>query len=468
MIRLVLATALLLAAPLPAEDSLASLKIDQASNEPLFRGMGPYHRTIKTSSAAAAQYFNQGLIFLYGYNYAESVRSFRAAERLDPRCAICYWGEALALSEAANAFGAKTVCAPANAALQQAKSLSSEASPIEQALIEALAKRFRYHADSCTLDNTGYANGMKKVYQAYPKDPDVAALYVDAEMGVVDMSQDMREGHPTGYTKELLKTLETGMAQYPYHPGLNHFAIHAYEECGLPQKALEAAQRLDNLVPTCGHLQHMPAHIYYAVGRYGDATAANLRGIAADEALFRQGGVKVPQMAAFYLHNYFYLFRSLVMEGKAGEAIQQSQQLISKLDTGYLPSTPYYDDLFHSVPFLLMARFGQWNALAQATPPSNTRPFSLAMWHYSQGIAALHKGEATAAERELKLLKNQEQNVNFKRLKPIVTLAILHLSGEIAGNQGESQRQRNFLSQAAQLQQQLHLDMLPWYVPIHH
>src|SRR5215470_1821679 len=63
---------------------------------PLFKGMGEFHRVITTKDAGAQRYFDQGMVLAFGFNHAEAIRSFRAAQKLDPACAMCFWGEALA------------------------------------------------------------------------------------------------------------------------------------------------------------------------------------------------------------------------------------------------------------------------------------------------------------------------------------------------------------------------------------
>ena len=64
---------------------------------PLFDNLGNFTRKVTTSSAEAQRYFNQGMVLTYGFNHAEAGRSFREAARLDPQCAMCWWGAALVL-----------------------------------------------------------------------------------------------------------------------------------------------------------------------------------------------------------------------------------------------------------------------------------------------------------------------------------------------------------------------------------
>src|SRR5579862_6018331 len=61
-----------------------------------FSGLGPHHRHLSTRSRDAEAFFNQGLELMYGFNKDEAVRSFTEATRLDPKCAVAYWGIATA------------------------------------------------------------------------------------------------------------------------------------------------------------------------------------------------------------------------------------------------------------------------------------------------------------------------------------------------------------------------------------
>ena len=62
---------------------------------PLYTDLGTYQQRITTASPQAQAYFDQGLRLVYGFNHLEAQRAFREAARLDPTCAMCYWGVAL-------------------------------------------------------------------------------------------------------------------------------------------------------------------------------------------------------------------------------------------------------------------------------------------------------------------------------------------------------------------------------------
>ncbi|HSE44528.1 MAG TPA: hypothetical protein VLA89_04270, partial [Gemmatimonadales bacterium] len=67
-----------------------------ADSVPLYDDLGSYHFAVTTKVSAAQAYFDQGLRLVYGFNHGEAIRAFTEGARLDPSCAMCYWGIAYA------------------------------------------------------------------------------------------------------------------------------------------------------------------------------------------------------------------------------------------------------------------------------------------------------------------------------------------------------------------------------------
>src|SRR4029079_18314654 len=149
-----------------------------SSTVPLYTDLGSHHKRISTRVPATQQYFDQGLRFVYGFNHAEAIRSFARAAELDPTCAMCYWGIALAYGPHVNAPMDSASGVAAYAAAQKALALTSHATAPERAYIEALAQRYEADppADRARLD-TVYSRAMGQVANTYPKDLDAATLY---------------------------------------------------------------------------------------------------------------------------------------------------------------------------------------------------------------------------------------------------------------------------------------------------
>src|SRR5712672_2394113 len=252
---------------------------------PLWTGLGPITYKITTANERAQAYFDQGLRLAYAFNHGEAQRAFRTAQKLDPDCAMCFWGEALVLGPNINLPMQDDAVAPAYAAAQKAKALAGKASPREQALIGALATRYGSDpkAARAPFDKT-YATEMAKVATQFSDDDEIATLYAEAVMDLSPWTYWKPGGRePNPQSVPIVPTLERVLARNPNHPGAIHFYIHAVEASDRPKRAEPYADRLRGAIPGAGHLVHMPSHIYYRVGRYLDALEDNKTAVKVDE-----------------------------------------------------------------------------------------------------------------------------------------------------------------------------------------
>src|SRR5512134_142970 len=210
---------------------LAWVVASPADSVPLYDNLGSHHRAITTSVPRAQQYFDQGLRLSYGFNHPEAIRAFREAQRLDPDCAMCWWGEASAWRPNINAPMDSSAGVAAHAAAQRAMAHLAHASPVEQALIRAIAARYAAvpPAARAPLDSA-YAIAMADAARQFPTDLDVATLYADALMNLRPWNYWNRaDGSPYPGTETMVAQLERVIAANPNHPGACHFYIHAVE-----------------------------------------------------------------------------------------------------------------------------------------------------------------------------------------------------------------------------------------------
>jgi hypothetical protein len=167
----------------PAAKAAVSGAPPAATDQPLIPGLGARGFKITTASKEAQQYFDQGLRLAWNFNHAEAQRAFQKAQRFDPNCAMCYWGEAYVLGPNINVPFDPQANAPAVAAAAKASSLAGKASPREQALIAAIAAR--YSADpklERPMLDEAYANAMASAAAKFPDDLDIQAMYAEALM----------------------------------------------------------------------------------------------------------------------------------------------------------------------------------------------------------------------------------------------------------------------------------------------
>jgi tetratricopeptide (TPR) repeat protein len=450
----------------PPEDRIA----------PLLKGMGDHHMTITTSDSMAQRFFDQGLVLYYGFIHAEAVRSFREAARLDPECAMCYWGIAQALGPNINAGMPEDAVPKAWTALQKAQARKAQASTREQAYIEALSKRYAEHPpeDRSPLDQA-YADAMRVLAQQYPDDPDAQALFAEALMVTTPWDYWKENDEPKPVTEDILATLEATMEQFPTHPGANHFYIHTVEAVH-PEWGVEAAERLADLVPGAGHLVHMPSHIYIRVGRYHAASLANERAIEADSAYAAQSHAQGLYPVAYMPHNYHFLWASATMEGRGQRAIEAAQSMTARIDTSQM-RLPGYGTLQHYwiTPLYAQVRFGRWNAILNQQQPAGDLIYPTAVWHYARAIAFIRTNQPDRAEHALSRLqaladhpKLDEVTVwDINSTAAIVQIAAEVVAGEWAAAQGNYAAAIQHLESGVRLEDALNYDEPPtWHHPV--
>jgi len=230
-------------------------------------GLGGIDHPVTTKSVEAQKFFNQGLMYLYAFNHAEAINSFRHAAELDPEMAMAYWGVALGLGSNYNITADKAQLTEAYSTLQKAISLGSRASEAERDYIAALSKR--YSADAASdrekLGND-YRDAMKALVAKYPDDLDAATLYAESMMNLRPWQLWSLDGKPAEGTLDILAVLEGVLKRNPRHTGANHYFIHAIEASPNPERGLAAADRLLGLAPNAGHLVQMPSHIDLRTG----------------------------------------------------------------------------------------------------------------------------------------------------------------------------------------------------------
>ena len=454
-------------------------EVAQRAGAPLFEGMGDHHHAITTSDSLAQKYFNQGLIIDFAFNHAESVRSFKAAQNLDPSCAMCFWGEALALGPNINVTSnGKAVMDEASQlaayqAIQKALELKGGASKQEQDYIDALAPR--YTADVLTerdAQDMAYADAMRELHQKYPDDDDAASLFAEALMTTMPWDYWIDPENPRPHTEEVIAALETVLDRSPEHPMALHLYIHAVEASSSPGRAEAAADMLGDQVPGAGHLVHMPSHIFWRVGRYHDASEANVKAAAVDESYIAQCNAQGFYPAMYYPHNIHFLWAASSMEGRSKVAIDAANRVAANVHAGVIGEFPMVE-FFHTIPLLALTQFGRWDEILQQPQPAADLDYSNAIWHYVRATAFAAKGdlEAANAEREaLQPLRDTDKILYldgvFYPATQLLNIADELVQGDIAMAGGHTEAAIQHYSAAVDEQDSLPYTEPPfWYYP---
>jgi tetratricopeptide (TPR) repeat protein len=259
---------------------------------------------------------------------------------------------------------------------------------------------------------------MGSLFKRFPGDPDVAVLYADAVMNTMPWDYWGKDGKPKPGISEALGAIETAIRISPDHPGANHIYIHAVEASPDPDRAIPSAEKLGGLVPGAGHLVHMPSHIFIRVGRYGDASEANIKAIAADEDYITQCRAQGIYPAAYYPHNIHFLFASLAMEGRSKEAMEAARKVSTRHESEHLEDPNFgFAHLLKAMPMFAMVRFGQWDDVLKEPEPDDTMRFARAMRHWSRGHALVAKNDLRSASAELEKLRQIAKDPALGQLK---------------------------------------------------
>jgi tetratricopeptide (TPR) repeat protein len=438
-----------------------------ADSVPLYANLGKHHHEISTRVAKAQLYFDQGLRLVFGFNHAEAIRAFKESARLDPACAMCYWGIALAYGPHVNAPTDSASSVAAYAAVQKALAQPAK-NPKEQAYVRAVATRYASMppTNRAGLDSA-YAKAMGELVRKYPDDLDAATLYAEALMDLRPWNYwKQPSGEPYPGTLEIVAQLERVLQTNPNHPGACHFYIHAVEAVQ-PQKAVACAERLANLMPGDGHMVHMPGHIYIRVGRYADAIKSNIHAVHTDESYIQDQRPVGVYPIAYFPHNLHFLSFAATMAGRSAQAIDAARGLLSKTDLQVARQVPMVQSF---VPFLdlTLVTFGRWKEVLQQPLPPAELSYARAMAHYARGVAFAATGQWSESEAELDAVQKLAGAAPPEN-KPVFDIAMHALLGEIAARKDKLGESITHFQKAKQIEDGiLYFEPPSWYYPIRH
>lgn len=351
--------------------------------------MGPesttrFQHRIRTQVPDVQRLFDEGLTLHYGFNRQGARRAFSAAARLDPGAAMPHVGLALSFGPNLNTESIPADVVSGCTAGRRGAALARQAD--ERGYAEALIARF---CDGLSFESgTAYAIGMGTLFHEHPDDPDAATLYADSLM--------MLHPRTAEQNAEMVGVLELVLRRWPNHPGANHYYIHAVEGSASPQRGLASARRLETLVPTVGHLLHMPSHIHTRLGDYGSAIASNERAAAADRAYLQRYPGDGEQMMS-YEHDIESLAAALGSAGQFARARQAAEQPLP--GHGPAPGAAGHMSSLPTLRVLVLSRFFKWDDVVRSPLPPSGGP-ALALHHFARASAFVQLGRAAPADAE--------------------------------------------------------------------
>ncbi|KAJ5362677.1 Tetratricopeptide-like helical [Penicillium brevicompactum] len=461
-----------------------------------YYNLGDFGHKITTSSADAQVWFNRGLIWVYSFNHMEGAYCFEQAIAHDPACAMAYWGLAYAVGPNYNkpweSFDLGDLHASVKRgynASREAKKYVANATPLEQALVEAI--QFRFLTDQPAKDypalNKNYADAMKVAYDQFGHDLDVATIYADSLMNMTPWALwDLftRKANPEAPTMEVQRVLERALSQVDNganrNPGLLHLYIHFIEMSPSPELGINAADHLRDLVPDAGHVRHMPTHLDILIGDWRRSIASNYQSTLADDKYFRKSGAK--NFYTFYrMHDYHSLVYAAMFAGQSKVALDAvtRMELTVPEDVLRIPSPPMADWLeqFMSIRVHVLVRFGMWEELRQMELPEDKTLYAAttAAIHYGRAVAFAATSDVASARQEQKSFLEAWSKVPETRrayngtMVDVFKVAEKMLEGEIEYRCGNFDQAFEALRVAIDIEDRLpYSEPWSWMQPVRH
>lgn len=385
---------------------------------PLFDDVPPSGLVPTSENETARRYFDQGMLLMYGFNHAAAIRSFRMAQQLDPDCALCAWGEALSYGPNINAPMNPDDNPKALAALARAQAAAASATPLEQRLIEALALRYAESPpeDRAPLD-AAFADAMLALAEDYPDHDDVAIIAAEAAMDTTPWDYWQPGGEtPNGRIGQGVALIERVLARDPGHIQAAHLYIHLLENSADPNRAEAAADGLAAAMPeAAGHLVHMPAHIYYRIGRYQDSIRVNVEAARADERYLERVGDDGLYRYGYYPHNIHFIVTSAQMAGDMATAIREARRLSEVVSTDIAAQMAWVQPI-NAAPWFAVAQFAEPDRILSLPEADARLPYVVAMRHYARATAHAQRRDAAGFRTEIEALRDIAANTDFSMM----------------------------------------------------
>jgi hypothetical protein len=359
-------------------------------------GYGDGGFPILTSNPEAQRFFDNGMQLAHAFAHEAAAQAMRKAQRLDPSCAMCAWGEAWADGPTINFGKDKGELRPLmRTAKRAAKLARKNGNAVELALTDALIARYQNGGGSRPGD-LAFATSMNAIALANPANDAFAAIAADAWM---QAPSEGKAGDKANMARAMA-LIEPVLKRRPDYTPAIHFYIHATEIYGEGWRAEPFANRLAALAPNAQHLVHMPSHTFYWVGRYQEAADVNRR--AVEIGIAQAKALKVPPPEGvwglpYHAHNVVFGLGGAMMAGDKDTALWLARPLVARA-TRQTESGPFSQALGGG-GYVAMALFADTREMLELAPP--TLPYLLGMWHYARGEAYARNGDAGSLAREM-------------------------------------------------------------------
>lgn len=341
--------------------------------------------------------FERSVALLHSFGYSAAEASFRQVTEKDPHCAIAHWGVAMTyFHQLWDPPIRQDTISQGREQIRRAQEIGG-GTDRERGFIRALALFYDRDFGAVPYRErvAKYEDAISEVAAAYPNDTESQVFYA---LALLASASPFDKTHVR--QKHAVKILEALFHEYPQHPGIAHYLVHACDNQEMAQEGLAAARAYSKIAWSAPHALHMPSHIFTRLGMWDDSIASNL---AARVAAHKEGDIGEE------LHAMDYLVYAYLQEGREREANEVIQQLkaMSSLDEGDFKIA--YASTAMPVRYAVERR--QWAEAASIIPPSGAPPHVTAVAVWARGIGLSRSGHAADARHEVKRLSQLEEQL---------------------------------------------------------
>jgi len=223
------------------------------------------------------------------------------------------------------------------------------------------------------------------------------------------------------------------------------------------------------MVPSAGHLLHMPGHIWMVLGEYELVVSINERAAQVDRQYFERTGVQQGAYGGYYVHNLHFITAAQMIRGRRADS-QRAAADVFEATKPFMDVMAAMLDPFVAMPLFVQMRFGLWDEVL-AAPAPDPRLLSLtALWHWGRASAFAAKGQRPEAVAEQKLFDSAKSKVppdaqwSVNKSADILALAAQILEARLASS---TEAAISHWKRAVEIQDGLVYDEPPpWYYPV--
>ena len=338
---------------------------------------------------AAQEEFNRSVALLHSFYYNVAVDAFTHVTRIDPECAMGYWGIAMSWWYPLWYPPTAASLAKGKAAVEKAQSAGAK-SERESGYINAIAAfYYDFEKQSHPARALAYERAMQQLHDQFAEDREATAFYALAMQATIDPNDRT-------YAKQLKSAslLEPLFAEQPDHPGLAHYIIHAYDYPGLAVRALDAARRYGEIAPSVPHALHMPSHTFMYLGLWNEAIRADTASAATAK---KQGDTNSE------LHSMDYLVYAYLQTGEERSAKSVLDDLRA-VNVDSKERTIAIEYTIAAAPARYAIELRHWADAASLTAKPGRFPATQALTHFARALGAAHLGNLSQARADIEEL----------------------------------------------------------------